>query len=152
MSLAEQMPPQRAAGVVEFGFVPIDLIRKCGRLIHVHHTMRGYSSLPDELWTNDIREFIESYRSLQLVLKRAAPARSAKTANECYALIATVILSLEMLASDFAGWGARCPRARRTAIERVAQFFPTRRSRLMDVYLPPRLNISTDMLEAMAPS
>jgi hypothetical protein len=51
-------------------------------------------------------------------------------------LIMTVILSLEVLASDFAGWGWRFPVAKRKATAVVNEYLPTTRTRLLDYYLP----------------
>src|ERR1700692_3650376 len=89
----------------DFGFLPSELVKKCGRLIHARHQAVGYAALPDLLWDEQTRDFIATYKNLQAILKKASTTRSAKKANAAYLLLATVILSLEALASDFAGWG-----------------------------------------------
>jgi hypothetical protein len=55
------------------------------------------------------------------------------------------------LASDFAGWGTRFPGAKRKAAEMVADFFPNSRTRLMDVYLPPRDALTPSLLSSISP-
>jgi hypothetical protein len=121
----------------DFGYLPTDLVRKSRQLIHAHHQAVGYACLPDLLWNEQTRNLIMSYENLRAVLKKASTTQSAKKANEGYLLIATIILSLETLASDFAGWGTRFPNGKRKAAELVANFFPNSRTRLMDIYLPP---------------
>ena len=48
----------------------------------------------------------------------------------------TLLLSLEVLASDFAGWGRRFPMAKRKATAVLNKYLPTTRTRLLDYYLP----------------
>jgi hypothetical protein len=141
------VPLRKAA---DFGYLPADLVKKCRQLIHAHHQAVGYASLPDLLWDEQTRKLIMSYENLRAVLKKASTTHSAKRANEGYLLIATIILSLETLASDFAGWGTRCPDGKGKAADLVANFFPNSRTRLMDVYLPP-LDSSPGLLSSISP-
>jgi hypothetical protein len=65
-------------------------------------------------------------------------------------LIATVIVSLEVLTRDFAGWGKRFPSAKREA-ERMLGDFPLRgRTWLMDLYLYPPLGIHRELVNMLA--
>ena len=69
-----------------------------------------------------------------------------------FLLIATVVVSLETLARDFAGWGKRYPNMKREA-ERLLGGFPLReRVWLMDMYLYPSLGIHREFASALAPS
>jgi hypothetical protein len=45
------------------------------------------------------------------LLRRASTTRRAKKANECFVAVATTILSMEILASNFAGWSSLHPAA-----------------------------------------
>jgi hypothetical protein len=54
---------------------------------------------------------IEGDRTLGPLLRRASTARRAKKANECFVTIATTILSMEILASNIAGWSSLYPAA-----------------------------------------
>ncbi|MGP0089654.1 MAG: hypothetical protein ACLPKB_06805 [Xanthobacteraceae bacterium] len=156
MSLAEEVgidgrTEALHSKAADFGFLPTELVKKCGRLIHARHQAVGYAALPDLLWDEQTRDFITTYKNLQALLKKASTTRSAKRANAAYLLIATVILSLEALASDFAGWGTRFPAAKRKAADMVADFFPGSRTRLMDIYLPPRDASTPGLLSSISP-
>ena len=92
-----------------FKFIPKELAIKCRKLIESFHAMHGYGRLPDMLWNSDARDIIECHRDLMRVFKNASKSRGAKRANELFLLIATAIVSLEVLARDFSGWGKRFP-------------------------------------------
>src|SRR5215475_6498093 len=95
----------------DFGFLPGTLIKQCRSLIESYHEVHGYACLPDILWKSHLGPFIEKHRELRQCLKKASTTRSAKKSNNGFVQIATTILSLEILASSFAGWGATYPEA-----------------------------------------
>ena len=64
------------------------------------------------LWLSDARDIIEHDRELTRIFKRAARSRAAKRANDSLLQIATTIVSIEVLARDFSGWGKRFPAAK----------------------------------------
>ena len=135
-----------------FRFLPRELAGKCRKLIESYHAMHGFGCLPDMLWHSDARDIIECHRELMQVFKAASKSRAAKRANDSLLLIATVIVSLEVLARDFAGWGKRFPDAKRQA-ERLLGDFPLReRTWLMDLYLYPPLGIHRELVNTLAPS
>ena len=83
----------------------------------------------DDLTVN----LIEINRELMRIFKYASKSRGAKRANDALLLIATTVVSLEVLARDFAGWGKRFPAAKREA-EAMLGDFPLRpRTWLMDM-------------------
>ena len=88
---------------MDFRFLPTELASRCSQLIEAHHGVKGYWNLPDLLWHEETREFIAKQANLQLVFRRASITRSEKKALKGYILIMTLLLSLEVLASDFAG-------------------------------------------------
>src|SRR5262249_36013346 len=88
---------------------------------------------------------------LQLVFRKASITRSPKKALKCYVLIMTVMLSLEVLASDFAGWGRRFPVAKRKANAVVNKYLPTTRTRLLDYYLPHRGHQRPELVKLLTP-
>jgi hypothetical protein len=98
-----------------FRFMPRELAIKCRKLIESYHAIYGYVSLPDMLWLSDARGIIERERELTRVFQRAARSRAAKRANDSFLHIATTIVSLEILARDFSGWGKRFPAAKHEA-------------------------------------
>ena len=146
---------QSGAGVStpsNFRFLPSELAVKCRALIESYHDMLGYSCLPDMLWQSDARDIIECDRELAQLFKNASKSRCAKRANDSFRLIAIVVVSLETLARDFAGWGKRFPNTKREA-ERLLGGFPLRqRVWLMDMYLYPSLGIHREFASALAPS
>ena len=99
----------------DLGFLPSHLSRQCRSLIESYHEVHGYACLPDILWKSRLGPFIEKHRELRQCLRKASTTRSAKKAHDGFVRIATTILSLEILASSFAGWGAIYPEAGETA-------------------------------------
>jgi hypothetical protein len=141
-----------AGAASPFRFLPRELAGKCRKLIESYHAMHGLGCLPDMLWHSDARDIIECHLELTQLFKAASKSRAAKRANDSLLLIATVVVSLEVLARDFAGWGKRFPNAKRQA-ERMLGDFPLReRTWLMDLYLYPPLGIHRDLVNTLAPS
>jgi hypothetical protein len=66
-------------------------------------------------------------------------------------LIATTILSLEVLASDFARWSVKFPAAKRRAHIILQKYTLNSRTWLMDRYLYPRSYINPAFIDALAP-
>ena len=136
----------------DFRFLPGELVAKCRALIDSYHEMLGYGCLPDMLWQSDARDIIECDRELARLFKSASKSRCAKRANDSFRLIATVVVALETLARDFAGWGKRYPNTKREA-ERLLGGFPlSERVWLMDMYLYSSLGIYRERASTLAPS
>jgi hypothetical protein len=108
---AEGAPNHGAAENIDLGFLPKSLTAQCQVLIESFHELHGYSRLPDILWKAGLGPFIEAHGQLQQLLRKASTTRSAKKSNEGFVKIATAILSLEILASRFAGWNTIYPEA-----------------------------------------
>jgi hypothetical protein len=133
-----------------FEFVPIELAAKCGKLIESYHAMYGYVGLADMLWLSDARDVIEGHQDLTRIFKKASKSRGAKRANDSLLLIATTIVSIEVLARDFAGWGKRFPAATREAEKVLGGLPPRQRTWLMDLYLYPPLGVRREFANALA--
>src|ERR1700687_124246 len=99
----------------DFSFLPKTLTMQCQSLIESYHELHGYACLPDMLWKSRLGPLIESHREFRQLLRKASTTRSAKKSNEGFVRIASTILSLEILASSFAGWSAIYPDAGLTA-------------------------------------
>jgi hypothetical protein len=135
-------------------FLPRALTENCQRLIESYHAIHGYASLPDILWRARAHDFVEMHEDLRFIFRKAAITRSAKKANSSYVSIAGALLSLEILASDFLGWGTRFPFAKRKATHLLQELLPPGRQPLKNVYLrqsfqaisaaisPPELSVS----------
>jgi len=137
---------------LSFRFVPDELAAKCRSLIESFHGMYGYVGLPDMLWLSDARDVIECHDDMARMFRKASKSRGAKRANDSFLLIATAIVSLEVLARDFAGWGKRFPAAKREAEKLLGDATTRRRAWLMDLYLFPPLGVRRDMAETLEPS
>ena len=135
-----------------FQFVPKDLATKCRKLIESYHAIFGFVGLPDMLWLSDARDVIECHEELTQLFKKASRSRGAKRANNSFLLIATTIVSVEVLARDFANWGKQFPAAKSEA-EKVLGDIPSRkRTSLMDLYLFPPLGVRRKLADALTPS
>jgi hypothetical protein len=152
LSTASAPAPQSGKTLdTDFSFIPKTLAAKCRKLIETYHAMNGYACLPDMLWQPELRDFIEMHKDFRQIFKRAATTRSAKRANDGFVLIATTILSLEVLASDFASWSARFPGAKRRALAILQEHTLNSRTWLMDRYLYPRSYINPAFINALSP-
>ncbi|MGA2815724.1 MAG: hypothetical protein ABSE67_05415 [Xanthobacteraceae bacterium] len=133
-----------------FPFMPKELTAKSRKLIESYHAMYGYAGLPDMLWLSDARDIIECHRDLTQIFKKASKSRGAKRANDSFMLIATAVVSLEVLARDFAGWGGRFPTAKREAEKLLGDYPQRQRVWLMDLYLYPPLGVRREFANALA--
>jgi len=137
---------------IDFGFLPKSLIVQCQSLIESFHELHGYTCLPDILWKARLGPFIETHREFRQLLRKASTTRSAKKSNAGFVRITTTILSLEILASSFAGWSAIYPQAasRAEAIRKRHAHRATHMP-LMEFYLYPRKYINSAAIAALAP-
>jgi hypothetical protein len=135
----------------KFAFVPRELAGKCRELVHSYHSMHGYRHLADMLWHSDARDIIECNRDLAHIFKDASKSRYAKRANDSLVLIATIVLSIEVLARDFAGWGKRFPVSKREAEALLVDFPQRERGWFMDKYLYPSLTLHREFANVLSP-
>jgi hypothetical protein len=141
---------EQAYPVANFQFVPKELATKCHKLIESYHAINGYRILPDMLWHSDGRDVIECSGELMQIFARASKSRSAKRANDSFLLLATLIVSVEVLARDLAGWGHRYPAAKREA-EKLLADRPAGQSKLIDMYLYPSHSFHRDFTSGLVP-
>ena len=142
-----------AGGLENFDlrFLPKNLTAQCHSLIVSYHELHGYACLPNILWKARLGHFIEAHQEFRQLLKKASTTRSAKKSNEGFALIATTILSLEILASSFAGWSAIYPQAGLIARAILQQNARSPHMPLMEFYLYPPKHISSAAIATLAP-
>jgi hypothetical protein len=135
----------------DLSFLPKNLTAQCQSLIESYHELHGYACLPDILWKARLGQFIETHQEFRQLLRKASTTRSAKKSNESFVLIATTILSLEILASSFAGWSAIYPEAGSTARAILQRNARSAHMPLMEFYLYPPKYISSAAIAALAP-
>ena len=133
-----------------FDFLPEDLRRQCRRLIESYHGLHGFNCLPNILWRAGLGPFIESHREFRQLLKKASMNRSAKKSSEGFTQIATTLLSLEIVASNFAGWSTHYPQAASLAKSILKRHAPSSGTRLMESYLYPPKYITSAAIAALA--
>jgi hypothetical protein len=136
---------------IDFGFLPNSLTVQCRSLIETYHDLHGYACLPDMLWKARLGPFIETHREFRQLLRKASTTRSAKKSNEGFVRIATTLLSLEILASSFAGWSAIYPEAGLTAVAILKRSGRSPHTPLMDFYLYPPKYISSAAVATLVP-
>jgi hypothetical protein len=135
---------------VDLSFLPKRLTEQCQVLIESYHELHGYACLPDTLWKARLGPFIENQREFRQLLKKASTTRSAKKSNQGFVRIATTILSLEILASSFAGWSAIYPEAGLMAHALLKRHAQSPHMPLMEFYLYPPKYISAAAIAALA--
>jgi len=136
---------------LDFSFLPTSLTVQCQRLIESYHELHGYASLPDILWKARLGPFIETHREFRQLLKKASTTRSAKKSNAGFVQIATTLLSLEILASSFAGWSAIYPQAASGANAILKRNARSPHTPLLEFYLYPPKHISLAAIATLVP-
>jgi hypothetical protein len=135
----------------DFSFLPNSLTGQCRSLIESYHELHGYTCLPDILWKARLGPFIEAHRELRHLLRKASTTRSAKKSNEGFVRITTTILSLEALASSFAGCSAIYPQAASRAHAILKRNTRSPHMPLMEFYLYPPKHISSAAIATLTP-
>src|SRR5258708_13014984 len=136
---------------LDFSFLPKSLTAQCQSLIESYHELHGYASLPNSLWKARLGPFIETHREFRQLLRKASTTRSAKKANEGFVRIAKTILSLEILASSFAGWSAIYPEAGSIAHAILKRNGRSLYMPLMEFYLYPPKYVSSSAIATPSP-
>jgi hypothetical protein len=103
------------------------------------------------LWKARLGPFIQAHRELRQLLKKASTTRSAKKSHEGFVRIATTILSLEILASSFAGWSAIYPDTASMAQAALKRNAWSPHMPLMEFYLYPPKYLSSAAIAKLAP-
>jgi hypothetical protein len=142
--------PENRTDSPDFGFLPQNLSVQCRSLIEGYHDLHGYSCLPDILWKAGLGPFIETHREFRQLLRKASTTRSAKKSNDGFAQIATKLLALEILTSNFAGWGTIFPQAALTAKSILRRHARGTHTPLMESYLYPPKYISSAAIATLA--
>jgi hypothetical protein len=135
----------------DLSFLPKSLTTQCQNLIESYHELHGYACLPNVLWQSRLGPLIEKHREFRQLLMKASTTRSAKKSNAGFVRIATTILSLEILASSFAGWSAIYPEAGSMAEAILKRNALMPHMPLMEFYLHPPKYISSAAIAALAP-
>jgi len=135
----------------DLSFLPKNLTTQCQSLIESYHELHGYACLPNVLWKSRLGPLIEAHREFRQLLMKASTTRSAKKSNQGFVRIATTILSLEILASSFAGWSAIYPEAGATAEAILKRNARSPHMPLMEFYLYPPKYLSSAAIAALAP-
>ena len=117
-----------------FDFLPQSLRSQCRSLIESYHALHGFGCLPNILWRAGLGPFIENHREFRQLLKKASTNRSAKKSSEGFTQIAATLLSLEILASNLAGWSALYPQATSLAKSILKRYAHSCGTRLMESY------------------
>ena len=135
---------------VDFSFLPKGLVSQCQVLIESFHDLHGYPCLPDILWKAGLGPFIEAHPPLRRELRKASTTRSAKKSNAGFGRIATTILSLEILASRFAGWSSIYPREATKSREILKAISHRHQNPLIEFYLYPPKYLNSAAIAALA--
>jgi hypothetical protein len=133
------------------GFLPKTLTMQCQSLIESYHELHGYACLPDILWKARLGPFIQTHQEFRQLLRKASTTRSAKKSNAGFVRIASTILSLEILASSFAGWSAIYPEAGLRAHAILKRNARSPHMPLMEFYLYPPKYISSAAIATLVP-
>ena len=134
-----------------FLFVPPELILKCRQVVERHHRMYGFATLADVLWQSSARTFILADDELRKSFDQTSRMRRSRLRHDILLSLAAIVLSVEVLYENYAGWGSRFPNAKFSAEALFATHAPKPRVWLMDIYVYQRMGISRHAAELLAP-
>jgi hypothetical protein len=109
-----------------------------GHGVKAKHEQHGWGSMPGILWDVDTMVFFGMYQSLMAMLGTATKSWRPSKRHEYEAYLVSIVLSIECLGCDFAGWGTKLPEAKCKADGILDTYFAKNRMRLLDVYMPLR--------------
>jgi hypothetical protein len=136
----------------EFAWLPEKLISKWVMGVKTKHEQNGWGSMPGILWNQETMVFFGMYPGLLAMLDQATKSWRPSKRHEYQTYLASIVLSIECLSSDFADWGTRYPDAKRKADKIVDTYFANKRTRLLDVYMPLRSQLNQQQLrEVLGP-
>jgi len=122
----------------EFAWLPEKLVPNWIMIVKAKHEQNGWGSMPGILWDQETMAFFGMYDGLLSMLGKATSSWRPNKRHEYQTYLASIVLSIECLADDFAGWGTRYPDAKQKADKIVETYFTNKRTRLLDVYMPLR--------------
>jgi hypothetical protein len=120
-------------------------------LLPGYHETHGYRCLPDITWRSRLGPFVERHAALRVLLKEASRTRRSKKSNEGVLRIATVVLSLEVLAGRCAGWSYLFPEAGERARILLRRAASPQQTPLMDCYVYSSKHISSNTIAVLTP-
>ncbi len=122
----------------EFGWLPQKLLDNWIMGVKAKHEEHGWNSMPGILWDVDTMVFLGCHQCLMIMLETATKSCNSSERNEYSTYLASIVLSIECLGCDFAGWGTRYPEAKKKADGILDNYLANKRMRLLDVYMPLR--------------
>jgi hypothetical protein len=136
----------------EFTWLPDGLISNWIRGVKANHEQHGWKSMPSILWDKDTMIFIGCSKGLMEMLEAATKSWRGSKRHEAETYLASIVLSIECLGCNFAGWGDRYPDAKEKADQILDTYFGANRTRLLDVYMPLRSQLDqTKIREVLGP-
>jgi hypothetical protein len=130
----------------EFQWVPTKLFELWVMGIKSKHEEHGWTSMPGILWDVDTMTFFGCCKTTMPMLKLANNSWRPSKRHEYQTYLASMVLAIECLGCDFAGWSARYPEAGKQAEQILNTYFINHRARLLDVYMPLRGQMDRDRL------
>ena len=100
------------------------------------HEKHGWGSMPGILWDVDTMTFFGCHDGLMGMLDVATKSWRPNKRHEHQTYLVSIVLSIECLGCDFAGWGTRYPEAKSKADEILDTYFINNRKRLLDGNCP----------------
>ena len=95
--------------------MPVKLVQNWIMGVRTKHEENGWGSMPGILEDQDTLVFFGMYQGLMKMLEQATKSWRPSKRHECQTFLASIVLSIKCLGSDFAGWGTRYPDAKQKA-------------------------------------
>lgn len=125
----------------EFNWIPENLVMCWIKCIPIKHKNIGFEKIWAALYgenRTEVEFFIIRYKSLKEIsdsIPKTWPWDFEKKYKYAIMIMA-IMLSIEVLGNDFAGWGERFPEERQRAMDVLERYFSSNKTRLIDIYMP----------------
>ena len=137
----------------DFRWLPQQLIDMWIMGVKAKHEQHGWRSAPGILWDKDAMVFYSEYPGTMEMLKIAVRSWRPSKRHEYHTYLVSILLGIECLGCDFAGWGTAYPEAKQNADAILSEYFIHNRTQLLNVYMPLRDQIDPVRLrEGLGPS
>jgi hypothetical protein len=104
------------------------------------------------LWDKDTMGFVACNKGTMKMLQGATKSWRSSKRHEFATYLLSLILAIECLGCDFAGWGTRYPESKAKADEILDKFFINNHTRLLDIFMPGRAKLDqNEIREAFGP-
>jgi hypothetical protein len=121
-------------------------------VVRAKHDINGWNSMDDILRDINALSFFLVFPGTRNVMRLAAKSWRRRKRQEHQAYLVSIVLAIESLGCDLAGWGSEFPLARQNANRILDEYFIANKQRFLDIYMPLRHQMDQNQInETLGP-